>query len=336
MHALGGWFALYALLLVLSSLAGGYLPSLVKLTHRRLQLATSAIGGFMLGVALLILLPHALMGADVEPVMLWMLAGLLVMFFLERFLAHHHHTAPGDHDLPPVTADPEPVDHCSAAPGSPLDHTHGHQHHDHAHDHAHDHPHEHHADRAPKLAWLGAASGMVLHSLLDGASLAAAMSLEAALHGQDAAASHTALPALAVLLVVILHKPFDAMALLTLMHTAGYARATQWLVNLLFALVAPLGGLLFLVGIGQLDAHSSAVVAAALAFSAGVFLCIALADLLPEVHFHRHDRGKLSLALLLGLALAWTIHAIEARSHAHQHGHGLIHDEHDEHDDHDH
>ena len=32
------------------------------------------------------------------------------------------------------------------------------------------------------------------------------------------------------------------------------------------------------------------VVGCALAFAAGVFLCIALADLLPEVAFHAHDR----------------------------------------------
>ena len=43
--------------------------------------------------------------------------------------------------------------------------------------------------------------------------------------------------------------------------------------------------------------------AAALAFSAGTFLCIALSDLLPELQFHAHDRTKLSLALLAGFAL---------------------------------
>ena len=36
----------------------------------------------------------------------------------------------------------------------------------------------------------------------------------------------------------------------------------------------------------------------ALAFSAGTFLCISLGDLLPEVHFHSHDRLWLSVQLI--------------------------------------
>jgi zinc and cadmium transporter len=52
-------------------------------------------------------------------------------------------------------------------------------------------------------------------------------------------------------------------------------------------------------------------VGAALAFSAGAFICIALSDLLPEVHFHSHDRGKLTLAFLLGIALAYGIGSLE-------------------------
>ena len=53
------------------------------------------------------------------------------------------------------------------------------------------------------------------------------------------------------------------------------------------------------------------VVSAALAFSAGTFLCISLSDVLPELQFHRHDRFKLSLALLLGIALSWGISIFE-------------------------
>jgi zinc and cadmium transporter len=42
----------------------------------------------------------------------------------------------------------------------------------------------------------------------------------------------------------------------------------------------------------------------ALAFCAGTFLCIAGTELLPEVQFHSHDRGKLSLAVLAGISVA--------------------------------
>ena len=54
-----------------------------------------------------------------------------------------------------------------------------------------------------------------------------------------------------------------------------------------------------------LFAEQHIVIGCALAFAAGVFLCIALADLLPEVAFHAHDRFRLTLALFLGIALAW-------------------------------
>ena len=55
----------------------------------------------------------------------------------------------------------------------------------------------------------------------------------------------------------------------------------------------------------------------ALAFCAGTFLCIACADLLPELQFHSHDRLKLSVALAAGLAVAILIGQFEASSHAH-------------------
>ena len=51
--------------------------------------------------------------------------------------------------------------------------------------------------------------------------------------------------------------------------------------------------------------------------AAGAFLCIAAADLLPEVPFHSHDRVLLTTALAVGLAVAWGITAIERSSHAH-------------------
>jgi zinc and cadmium transporter len=58
---------------------------------------------------------------------------------------------------------------------------------------------------------------------------------------------------------------------------------------------------------------------AALAFSAGTFLFIALSDLLPEVQFHRHDRVPLLLALVLGVAFMGGIGLLEGH---HRDGHG--------------
>jgi zinc and cadmium transporter len=61
------------------------------------------------------------------------------------------------------------------------------------------------------------------------------------------------------------------------------------------------------------DQHNQ-VVAAALAISAGAFICIALSDLLPEVHFHSHDRLVLTVAFLLGIVLAYSVGGLEPAS----------------------
>ena len=71
-----------------------------------------------------------------------------------------------------------------------------------------------------------------------------------------------------------------------------------------------MGVVLFLLGVAG-TGDGSNLVSLALAFSAGVFLCIALSDLLPELQFHQHDRLKLSAALLLGVALAWGVSQLE-------------------------
>lgn len=44
----------------------------------------------------------------------------------------------------------------------------------------------------------------------------------------------------------------------------------------------------------------------------------ALADLLPEMEFHRHNRIQLTTALFAGIALGWAVHFLEP---AHSHGH---------------
>ena len=105
-------------------------------------------------------------------------------------------------------------------------------------------------------------------------------------------------------LATVIHKPADALTIVSLMLRAGVPRLHAHLVNLGFALMIPAGVTLFLLGIREMG-HSTSVVctANALAFSAGTFLCIALSDLLPELQFHAHDRFKLSLALLAGFAL---------------------------------
>ena len=54
-----------------------------------------------------------------------------------------------------------------------------------------------------------------------------------------------------------------------------------------------------------------------LAFAAGTFLSIATSDLLPELQFHAHDRGKLSMALLAGVGVSALIGGFETNGHEH-------------------
>lgn len=107
------------------------------------------------------------------------------------------------------------------------------------------------------------------------------------------------------------------MAVSTLMAAGGCSRFARHLLNGLFALVTPLEALLLYLGAGHFAAGNPAPLGAALAFCAGTFLCIACADLLPELQFHTHDRFKLSLALAAGLVVAILIGKLEASGQHH-------------------
>ena len=258
----------YCLVIVVVSLIGGVAAMAVKLTHNRLQIVTSAIGGFMLGVALLHLLPHALEATSGATTARWMLAGMLAMFLLERFFRFHHH------ELVETERDPQ------AGHDASCDHS-----------SSHIHIHEH------RLSWSGAAVGLGLHSLIAGLALAASMEGE----------PEARWAGLAVFGVIVLHKPLDAITLLTLMGISGWSKTARLLVNVLFALTVPAGAAMFFLGLNGIDLEHDLVVGGAIAFSAGVFLCIALSDLLPELQFHAHDKVKLTAALLLGVAIAWAM-----------------------------
>jgi hypothetical protein len=100
------------------------------------------------------------------------------------------------------------------------------------------------------------------------------------------------------------------------MAAGGWSRSAIHLANIVFALMCPLAAAVAAWGLTGSMAAEQPVIGYALAFAAGVFLCIALADLLPEVAFHAHDRLALTVALLLGIGLAWGIGLFET-GHAH-------------------
>jgi zinc and cadmium transporter len=282
----------YSLVCVVASLAGGWAPFFLRLTHRGMQVAISFVSGIVLGIGLLHLLPHSAAAlGSIDRTVLWALAGFLFMFFLERLFHFHHHDAPED----------------SALEESAGQH-HGHTHSGAAHDPAHG---RRAARTSTAFPWVGVAIGLTLHALVDGVAIAAAVRAES-IEGSALVAG------LGACLAVALHKPFDALTIGTLMAAADQSpRARLWL-NGAYALVTPLGIGAFY-ALATASSNPAQGLGQALGFAAGSFLCIASSDLLPELQFHRHDRLKLSAALLAGIALAGSTVFLERSGHDHPH-----------------
>lgn len=288
--------AVYLAVIASASFAGGTTASLLALGHRRMQVLLSMTGGVMLGVALLHLLPHAYLesGGDIDATARWVLAGFFVMFLLERaFHGHAHHSAEGDHSG-----------------------------HDHASCDGHGHASGSRAARGGRWAWCGAFAGLAVHSLVDGAALAASVHADG---GQGAGL----LAGFATFFAIVLHKPFDSLMIATLMIAAGTTPGLRRAATFFYALIVPIGAIAFHWSLGLLGDRADDVLATAMAMAAGAFLCIAAADLLPEVEFHSHDRLILTASLVVGIALAWGMTLLEHASHAHaihERGHAAEHD----------
>ena len=293
---------MFLALIAVASIAGGTSASLLTIGHRRMQILVSLTGGVMLGVGILHLLPHAFfqLHHDIDRTAFWVLAGFFLMFLLERaFHGHAHHAADGTHE---------------------------------GHDHDHGHTHDHASTCAHSLeptgarwAWLGAFAGLALHSLADGAALAASVQADGE-HGAGL------LSGFATFVAIVLHKPFDSLMIATLTIASGMKAGRRRLVTLIYATMVPLGTLAFRASLGLAPDHADDILGGAMAMAAGAFLCIAAADLLPEVEFHSHDRLLLTASLTIGIALAWgmtvlehasgmhSLHAGEHEVHGHDHG----------------
>lgn len=299
-----GLLVTYCAAVVLASVLGGMIPEWLRLTHTRMQLLISLVGGVMLGIAIFHMIPHAAaqLGPTHADQLAWgMMLGLLSTFFLLRFFHFHQH-GPADFGTGETTAE---THLCS-------EHSHA----------THlvtiseippeaekSKPHHHHHE-SPR--WIGVLLGLGLHTLLDGMALAASVKAEQLHdHGQG-----LWLIGFGTFLAVFLHKPLDAISITSLMVNASPDR--RLLVNVGFALMCPVGAFAFWAG-ADMSGSVAMVAGWALAFSAGVFLCISLSDLLPEMEFHSHNRIRLTVALLVGILIAWAIGLFEGSgAHVHQ------------------
>ena len=281
----------YLTLISMAAFAGGVSVSFLTLGHRRLQVLLSFTGGVLLGVGMLHMIPHAYLELNqrIDRTMSWVLFGFFVMFLLERaFHAHSHHTADGCESGTTCLHDPAEHDRLHGHAPDPKHHKHG----------------------VSQWGWSGAFIGLGLHSLADGAALAAAVNSDMG-HGIALFAG------LATFLAILLHKPFDAGIIATLMIGSGLSKNARLGLNFLYALAVPAGATIFLLGISFFGDSQSSITGASLALAAGAFICIAAADLLPEVQFHSHDRILLTISLAIGIALAYATTQLEQTNHPH-------------------
>jgi zinc and cadmium transporter len=261
-------------------LFGGSVPLLGRVTHSRLQLYLSLSAGVMLGASFFHVMPDAMELAG-DGFGWWMALGAVGLFCIERFIAPHSHEV-----------------------SSKLQQ-------EHEHEPGCEHDHEHRA--APAVAGWMAVVGLTIHTFMNGVGLAGAVQVDA----DKTAPIPWALPGLALFLAIALHKPADALAISTVLSRKGVSRGKLALVQLGFALMVPVGAGAFLLTKGALAKDlQNQLTGAALAFSAGTFLFIALSDLLPEVQFHRHDRLPLAGALILGVVLMGLIALLEEHKHS--------------------
>jgi zinc and cadmium transporter len=265
----------YCLAIVVFSLAGGMLPLSSRVKHLTLQVYLSLSAGAMLGAAFFHMLPESaeLAGRNFG---LWTICGVIGLYMIERFLSPHSHD----------TSETHPHAHTHIPEGLEPEHheQEGHEEHD----------HDASAHAAPAVAGWSAVIGLSIHTLLGGVALGSAVL--AGVKGLG----------LAVFLATVLHKPADALTISALLIKGGTKRSRVFAVQCFFAMLIPAGVVLYYFGqsliAGNLETPFQGAV---LAFSAGTFICIALSDLLPEVQFHRHDRGRLFAAVIAGAAIMW-------------------------------
>jgi zinc and cadmium transporter len=310
------WLAAYSFAILIVSLFGGSVPFLGRVTHSRLQLYLSLSAGVMLGASFFHVMPDAMELAGTS-FGWWMALGVVGLFCIERFIAPHSHEV-----------------------SSKLQKEHDHE-------PGCEHDHEHRA--APAVAGWMAVLGLTVHTFMNGVGLAGAVKNDA----EVGSSGVWILPGLALFLAIALHKPADALAISTVLTRKGVSRGKITLVQFGFALMVPVGAAAFLWASDWLASYSDAqehlnqLTGAALAFSAGTFLFIALSDLLPEVQFHSHDRVPLFLSLVLGVVLMGGIALLEGHDHgSHEQGDeskaaihdhdGHVHDKGHDHDSHGH
>lgn len=246
--------------------------------HRAVGYLVSLAAGVLLGGAVLHLLPRAI---DVHgsglSLSVWFLVGFLGFFVLERTLWTHTHEV-SEEALVAGGHVPEPPP-SEAGPGR-------------GHDHGHRHEGSHGGAR-PLVAMNLLGDG--IHNLIDGMVIAAAFSADVSL-------------GMVTTLAVLLHEVPQEIGDFGVLVFGGLPVRKALLFNFLSATMAIVGAVVTLL----IGARFQGLLDALVPITAGNFLYIAAADLIPELH--REHTGRegflqaailvVGVALMLGLRLA--------------------------------
>lgn len=226
----------------------------------------------MIGISILHILPHGIeqissvhTESAVQLGMLCMLAGIVVMFGSLRLLSFHDH---------------EPVSATNTAPVT---------------------------TRSSRVTWITVIAGMSVHTLFEGFAIGSILGIDYVvvdLMSHEEIEGYSSTIALGIVLAIVFHKPFDALTVVGVMKHAGFDKKSLWLTNVLFALICPIAAVLALFFLREMLHEYEYILGFLFAFISGTFLCVALADLLPEAFRHHHDRFKIFLAFLCGVVLS--------------------------------
>ncbi len=263
------------------SIGGGKLAAMGNMTHTRTQVVMSLVAGFILGIAMFHLLPHSI-DRLTGPAIIEKVVGWMVFgMVLMIFLLRIFQYH--QHDFSAEAKDLyDRRDH-----GGSVVHS---------------------------RSLVGVVLGLGVHTVTEGIALGTSMQIGPP-HSDE-----VVLVGLGVFLAILLHKPLDAYSIIGMMKSAGHSPRSRTAANVGFAMLCPLVALASFTGVELLGPEHGAIVGYVLSFAAGAFLCIALSDLLPEIQFHGHDRGKLIISLLLGIALAYVLYYVESSAVHHEHG----------------
>jgi zinc and cadmium transporter len=267
-------FSLAAVALVsLISLIGAAIGMRWLSRHAVVLTLVAVAAGALLGDSIIHLLPEATELWDGFGVPM---ATLVIAGFVLFFLLEtvlRHSHAHGEHGL----------DNPHAHNGAHAGHAHGH-------DAAHGA-----GRRVAVFGWTNLA-GDALHNFIDGVIIAAAF-------------AHDAWLGVATTVAVALHEIPQELGDFAVLVKAGIAPRKALLYNLASAVTAFAGAVLFLL----LAFETEALERYALPITAGGFLYIAAADLIPELHHHTGDRhsGLILAGFLGGLGLMFALLGLE-------------------------